>query len=88
MAIVYEEKIKSGKHEKQLHFFRFQNTKRDEWFTENDDERLAAIFTQSEMDSDVEKQFEVLREFLKKMVVSEPKKEYKQKPAKAADTPK
>ncbi len=57
LAIVLEEKT-SGHgmvEEKRLHFSDFRDTKRDEWYKNDDTERLAPIFAHSEIPSDVDK---------------------------------
>ncbi len=64
LAIVVEERAskQGSKQERNLHYFPFRDTKRDEWFSTDDTERLAPVFTHSEVE-DVDKQLASLRDF-------------------------
>ena len=63
MAIVVEEKT-GARQERKLHFLPFANSKRDEIFTDEDSNKIAPAFTNTEIPSDPEKTLSTLLEYL------------------------
>jgi len=51
------------KSERKLHFLPFVNSKRDEAFTDEDSNRIAPAFTNTEIPNDPEKSLQALREY-------------------------
>lgn len=83
LAIVVEEKS-APKNERKLHFLPY-NHKRDEVFTEEDSNKIAPAFTNTEIPAEPEKDLNTLREYLasyklKKQQFSQ-NEEKKQQPA-------
>lgn len=64
LAIVIEEKNSPQKPERKIHFLPYEHSRRDEVFTDEDSNRIAPIFTQTEISSDPEKSFRTLRDYL------------------------
>lgn len=63
LAIVIDEK-NGNSSERRLHFLPFSNAKRDETFSDEHSNKIAPIFTHTEIPSDPEKAFSTLREYL------------------------
>ena len=47
-----------------MHFLPYNNAKRDETFTEEDSNKVAPVFSNTEIPADPEKAFDILREYL------------------------
>lgn len=61
LAIVIKEKAGG---ERDVHFLPYNNHKRDETFTDEDSNKIAPAFTNTEIPSEPDKSFSILREYL------------------------